>query len=59
MNCDVYPKFVYETSQRERSEKRKYPVGSSTVGENDLLMPELSGEIPHLLVLKERQQSLK
>jgi len=36
--------------------KRKYPVSSSSVGENTLLMPEIRGEWPDWFKLIERQQ---
>ncbi len=41
---------------RERSEKRKYPVSSSCVDENALLMSEVRGEWTDWLEMIERQQ---
>ncbi len=40
---------------RERSEKRKYPVGGSCVDENALMMSEVRGGLTDWLEMIERQ----
>ncbi|MDF4259779.1 hypothetical protein P3388_25940 [Vibrio parahaemolyticus] len=39
--------------------KKKYPVSSSSLGENALLMPEVRGEWPDWFKMIERQQEVK